>query len=1665
LRFAARITTPPLAALLALALGLALLVALPGAADAQEAGFDLRLEPATSGNTAARGGQQVRLSGTGPAGDISDVRIIAIDANQQRYVQLVGEATRNRGPAGPGEERRDYVRNRDGQIDGELTLGCLFNDPAVSVGPESCRAAAPVRLAVVELVVGGQTGESDAVRIDYTRPLIRGYEHIARDQVRVVFSEPVRLPGTLQDSAADWKVEGSTVTEVRGPTQGDCQGRYAPGEDATAGATGCTRTLVLLQPVDEDARPFTEYEFLTARGRQSYVDFASNVLLQAVPGTFSRAADLIRPRIPRIESIDGKAPSGETPRVRSNDRQPTIRVSNARQGHRGFFLITRPNGDTFDTSASPFTFGSGAFETSLPTLGGSTGDDGEYRVEVVAIDPNGNRSDEADKNGPGGDGSPNPVVYDLLTSRPRIEQAFQTGARTVSAVLNRAVAPAGQAGSWTVDGRPATAEGEGLQRTIRTSVDLTPTSVLAWEPSSSTYRDAHGNELLPFSLPVSTLPLPLPPTVTAPANEVFQRASTVTVAGQALSGLTVELYDDGASSPRATTTSSGGTWSFEVSLPQDARYRFEVATRRPDTDLRSTRTAVPAVIRDTRVPNVDVHEPSLEPLLGLPLSAGGSPREFAVGDPVRVEWTASDPAQRDPELSDHGDRVDVALTVGGQRRVVGANRPYQPGERTSFSYTLTEADRQAQADGAPRFDVSVTDLAGNVGRDDSDVFTIIRDLIGYTPVTTAVQRTGRGGLIEARFPEQLQGSSTALDWRVRDGGSDLTVLSAQESVRDGRTIVTLEVVGLTDPNATPEVTYLERFGRLRGSDGVTPVATTPRLAVDGIAPALDVVRPPGGPLNAARVRLSGETDSTSRPNRILVFRTAADGSRVGGPVAQVTAGNNGTFALDVPLQRDRRNRFAVEVRDPAGNTGTDAAFSVVEDSTAPIVRITNPSGPGQIPRTVPLRWTTVDQHPALVDIFVRVNDEDWRLLARRAVDEGRFTWDVHDDIRDDDVLQFRVRAFDAAGNTGQGLRGGLQLGPLPAAPPPAQVGPPQTGGDGITAVATSERTIDVTFPSPVEASRGAAGFSVFHGPGVERVGGTGMTRTLVLNSDLGTTTPLVIYNGQGVSTLDGRPVEAFRIRAERGFAFAPAGLVGDSRGGTARLSWTDERNARGDLARYEVRRDGDLIAEVAATARAFSDSAAGNGARTYTVRAIDDRDRRSRDASVRVDPNAPNITPAGGGVLSPDGQLALVVPPGAVRGDHFGRFEPVETGGTAGYRAITGGYRLVVESAADRSQRLTQFERFSSLSFRPGGEALSGREPMRVMGLRLLEGDGRSEIATRTGRASAESGMLTVGDFALGEAIGKTTRVSNADPAIFGDRFATAAALSQTSFAGAGTVVIARADDYPDALAASTLAAQVGGPVLLSTTEQMPPVTVLELRRLGADRVVLAGGNAALGESVAAQAAGLGLAVERVSGPTRFETASRIAERVGAFEGRAFLATGEGFADALAGSAPASLLTRPILLTGRDVLPDSTLEGLRRTGITRLTVLGGDAAVSPAVANQLREEGFTLDRVAGPTRFETATQLAEALRPEGLVPVRPIAATGQGDGITSPDALAAGPIAGRFSAPLLLVPRDSLGQTVSGALGRASGLRAVVVAGGSAAVSDRTRADIDAAAR
>lgn len=256
------------------------------------------------------------------------------------------------------------------------------------------------------------------------------------------------------------------------------------------------------------------------------------------------------------------------------------------------------------------------------------------------------------------------------------------------------------------------------------------------------------------------------------------------------------------------------------------------------------------------------------------------------------------------------------------------------------------------------------------------------------------------------------------------------------------------------------------------------------------------------------------------------------------------------------------------------------------------------------------------------------------------------------------------------------------------------------------------------------------------------------------------------------------------------------------------------------------------------------------------------------------------------------------------------------------------------------------------------------------------------------------------------------------------DRVATAAALSETSHADVGrarTIVLARADAYPDALAGAPLAEALGAPLLLTGRDRLHPAALEEIRRLAPHRAVVLGGRGAIGQGVLDDLAGLGITdVDRIAGADRFDTAGQVAVRVGGEV--AYVVEGSnpdparGWPDAVSTSALAAHTGRPVLLTGRDHLPAGTVAALEALGITDVVIVGGTAAVSTGVAEQIAGLGITVGRIAGSTRYDTSRLVAQAAVAAGADAGRVWIATGE----NWPDALAAGPAAAADGGVLLL---------------------------------------------
>ena len=279
------------------------------------------------------------------------------------------------------------------------------------------------------------------------------------------------------------------------------------------------------------------------------------------------------------------------------------------------------------------------------------------------------------------------------------------------------------------------------------------------------------------------------------------------------------------------------------------------------------------------------------------------------------------------------------------------------------------------------------------------------------------------------------------------------------------------------------------------------------------------------------------------------------------------------------------------------------------------------------------------------------------------------------------------------------------------------------------------------------------------------------------------------------------------------------------------------------------------------------------------------------------------------------------------------------------------------------------------------------------------------------------------------------------------------------NWAVGGSVILASGANYPDALAASSLAGGLDAPILLTDPNSLSDAARDRLETFCPSRVFIVGGNAAVSPDVERQVKellGSGCAVFRVAGQTRYETSLVAAEVNPKSSDTVIVATGSNYADALSVSPYAFASGSPVLLCDSSSgLTGAAVESIRSGGYSKAVIVGGTAAVPASVEGQLRSAGIgDVTRLSGATRFETSSMIADFELGSGLGFSMDgvLLATG----MNFPDALSAGPLAGRSRAPLLLVDpgAEHACTYLSGFRGKVS---SATVVGGAAAVPEEDR--------
>jgi len=326
----------------------------------------------------------------------------------------------------------------------------------------------------------------------------------------------------------------------------------------------------------------------------------------------------------------------------------------------------------------------------------------------------------------------------------------------------------------------------------------------------------------------------------------------------------------------------------------------------------------------------------------------------------------------------------------------------------------------------------------------------------------------------------------------------------------------------------------------------------------------------------------------------------------------------------------------------------------------------------------------------------------------------------------------------------------------------------------------------------------------------------------------------------------------------------------------------------------------------------------------------------------------------------------------------------------------------------------------------------------------------RASHTSRLTRALAAATGATV--LVLGHAV--PGQAATVDRIAGDDRIATGLAVYEWNrpVFTSDTVVLTRADQFPDALAAAPLAAALRAPVLATFPRAIDARVLAAMKRQKVERVVIVGGTSAVSEAAARQLRAASFTVDRIAGSDRFTTAEAVAKTTANHlpvkRVPVYVADGLKPHDALIAGAVAGSRGGVVLLSAGRTLKPSTRE------LVGSTMISGRSGVGDAGTAALQEFGLP-ESVVGSTPEVTS---ANAGRWWYRHAPSVVVASSRGWA----DALSAAPLAALTRAPLLLVGPGKLTPQTRSYLGSISATKATVL-GGQSAVAPSVATQVGAA--
>ncbi|MDZ4167901.1 MAG: cell wall-binding repeat-containing protein [Coriobacteriia bacterium] len=177
-----------------------------------------------------------------------------------------------------------------------------------------------------------------------------------------------------------------------------------------------------------------------------------------------------------------------------------------------------------------------------------------------------------------------------------------------------------------------------------------------------------------------------------------------------------------------------------------------------------------------------------------------------------------------------------------------------------------------------------------------------------------------------------------------------------------------------------------------------------------------------------------------------------------------------------------------------------------------------------------------------------------------------------------------------------------------------------------------------------------------------------------------------------------------------------------------------------------------------------------------------------------------------------------------------------------------------------------------------------------------------------------------------------------------------------------GVAFVTTGLNFPDALAASPLAAKAGWPIFLSHADGVSAATKTAMDDLGVTKMLVLGGTGVVPAEIVAQGSEVGiLEVERIGGMNRYATAVAVAQFGANLLGLSWngvaVATGENFPDALSAGAAQGQINQLMLLTPTAYLDSAPAAAIaaNKFAIGHVKFIGGLSAISSVTRAQVAE--------------------------------------------------------------------------------------------------------------